>query len=617
MRDLRKFLTGLDGGPTVLLQHGEGEDRWLLFRDPVATFAPTALADVLPALAEVEAAAARGLWAAGFLSYEAAPAFDPALHAHEGGALPLVWWGLFSEPRELALGARGGAGTDTSGGAVLDWRSAVTRAAYRRALRRIRAHIAAGDTYQVNYTFPLETPFAGEPEELFAALTAAQKGRYGAYVDIGRFAVCSASPELFFELDGERIVARPMKGTAGRGRFSSEDDLKAAALEASSKDRAENLMIVDMVRNDLGKIAEPGSVETRELFGVETYPTVHQLTSTVSARTGESFTGILRALFPSASITGAPKVSTSRIIEELEAAPRGVYTGSIGFLAPGRRARLNVAIRTATVDRATATATYGTGGGIVWDSDAEAEYEECRAKARVLSPRPSDFALLETLLWRPRSGYFLLERHLDRLTASARYFGFALDQRAVRKRLDRQVRAFEPVRQDVRHRVRLTVQRDGRIEIEAVPFACDGPASWSVVLDDRPVEDSDVFLYHKTTRRSLYEEALRRHPGADEVVLWNARGELTESTRANLALEIDGRWLTPPVRSGLLAGTYRAELLARGRIQEQVLPTAALAEAEKVRLINSVRGWIGVQNTRIAVHEEPEDQIEWRLTRSL
>ncbi len=611
MSDLHGLLAGQPGGPKILLQDSEGrsEPRWLLFSDPVAVLTAERLDDVVPVLAEVEAQTGAGRWAAGFLSYEAAPALDPALAAFEPGALPLAWWGIFEEPREVELTTVG-----PSTPVAIDWRPSVTRDRYRRDLERIRAHIAAGDTYQVNYTFPLEARFEGEPERLFAALAAAQRARYCAWVDTGRFNLCSASPELFFALDGERIVSRPMKGTARRGRYPEEDTARASELVASEKQRAENLMIVDMMRNDLGRIAEPGSVDVEELFTVETYPTVHQLTSTVSARTHASVTELLRALFPSASITGAPKVSTSRIIRRLESGPRGVYTGAIGFFAPERRAQLNVAIRTAVVDRSVSTATYGTGGGIVWDSDAGAEYEECRAKALVLSSPAPDFALLETLLWRPKSGcsseggrtgYRHLDRHLDRLLASARYFAFPARRAAVAGELERRAAGFEPVR----HRVRLLAHRDGRIEVTAEPWSgADSPTPkggqrnvMSVVLDDRPVDDSDLLLFHKTTCRDLYVRALSRHPDADEVVLWNARGELTESTRANLVLKLDGEWLTPPVASGLLAGTYRAELLARGRIRERVLPVAAFGEAEAVFLINSLRGWIRARPTRSEV----------------
>ncbi len=584
MQQLQDFLTHQADGPKVLVQDNRAiAPRWLLFRDPKAILVAEQLSDVWPILTEVETQTRSGSWAAGFLGYEAGPALDPALAAFEPRELPLAWWGIFGEPQEVPLKV-----ASPQRAPSIDWRPTLSRQRYRRTVERIRDLIAQGDTYQVNYTFPLESRFDGDPEELFAAMCAAQHASYCAFLDCGRFALCSASPELFFAIDGNRIVSKPMKGTARRGRYPAEDLRRAARLAASEKERAENVMIVDMMRNDLGRIAMPGSVEVDELFTVETYPTVHQLTSTVSARTRAPYAEVVRALFPSASITGAPKVSTSHIIRRLETGPRGAYTGSIGYFAPNRRAQLNVAIRTATVDRDTATATYGTGGGIVWDSCSDAEYQECRAKALVLGRPLPEFALLETLLWRPKTHYFLLDRHLDRLLASARYFGFPLEADKIVDALERRAAGFEPVR----HRVRLVAHRDARLEITAESWRCSGPETWTVVLDDRPVDDTDPFLFHKTTSRGLYSQALERHPEADEVVLWNARGELTEATRANLVLKLGDDWLTPPVDCGLLAGTYRAELLQRGRIREQRLDVAALYEAEEVVLINSLRGWI-------------------------
>ncbi|MEM7355185.1 MAG: aminodeoxychorismate synthase component I, partial [Acidobacteriota bacterium] len=594
--------------PAVLLQHSDpsepgAEPRWLWFSQPRKILTAQRLADVMDVLAAAEAEVRAGRWVAGFLTYEAGPALDPALSAHDGGPLPLTWWGVFEAPREVQLEIEASTSVSPAHPSPAVWQPILTRGDYRSALRSIHRHIASGNTYQVNYTFPLETPWGEDPATLFTGLAAAQRCRYSAYLDTGRFVVCSASPELFFSLDGQRIVTRPMKGTARRGRFPAEDDERAEALRTSEKERAENLMIVDMMRNDLGKIAGPGTVEVDDLFTVETYPTVHQLTSTVAGRTKSGIVEILQALFPSASITGAPKVATAQLIRQLEPRPRGLYTGAIGFFAPQRLAQLNVAIRTATVDRERGVATYGTGGGIVWDSEADAEYEECRAKALVLGRSSPRFELLETFLWRPRSGYFLLERHLDRLLASARYFGIDLRRDVVLRHLDSVAGRLEPVR----HRIRLVIYRDATVEVTAKPWACSGRTEWRITPDDRPIDDEDPFLFHKTTHRRVYDEALQRHPEFDEVVLWNARGELTESTRANLVLSINGRWLTPPVHCGLLAGTYRAELLARGRVREEVLPLAALATAQDVFLVNSVRGWIrvdrqGIRPTRLTEH---------------
>jgi para-aminobenzoate synthetase/4-amino-4-deoxychorismate lyase len=577
--------------PRALIQETfpGGPSLWWRFRDPVRVIETRELGGVVPALAAVEEAVAAGLEAVGFLAYEAAAAFDSALETMApgplaGGSLPLAWWALFEAAEEAQAPAVEGAGPLPE----LDWRPLVGRERYEDSVRRIRDAIARGDTYQVNYTFPLEAAFDGDAFALFAALERAQRGGHAAFVDTGRFAVCSASPELFFSLEGERIVTRPMKGTARRGRYPDEDLRRRRTLAESAKERAENVMIVDMARNDLARIARPGSVVAEELFRVETYPTVHQLTSTVAARTTAPVVEILRALFPAASITGAPKISTSRIIRRLEAAPRGVYTGTVGRLSPGRRAHFNVAIRTATVDRASGRVRYGTGGGIVWDSEPEAEYEECRTKAFVLRAAPPAFDLLETLLWRPRSGYFLLARHLERMAASAGYFGWPWREAEARRRLAAAARGFG----GARTRVRLLLDSSGALSLEAEAFPCAGRTEWTIGLDERPTDSSDVFLFHKTTHRAAQDEARRRRPDGDEVVLWNERRELTETTRANLVVKVGGEYLTPPVDCGLLAGTYRAELLSRGRLREAVLPIDTLEEAEEVFLVNSVRGWI-------------------------
>ena len=336
--------------------------------------------------------------------------------------LPLLWLGLFHAP-EVWSDLPDTALAHTLG----PWEPAIDRATYRQAIAAIKEQIAAGYTYQINYTFPLGAAFKGEPWPLFVQLALAQRGRYAAYVDTGRHVVCSASPELFFQKADGVLTSRPMKGTAPRGRTVAEDEAQRAWLFASEKNRAENVMIVDMIRNDMGRVAEVGSVRVPVLFEVERYPTVLQMTSTVTSRTNVSVADVFKALFPCASITGAPKVSAMGIIADLEPAARGVYTGAIGYLAPGGRAQFNVAIRTVVVDRQTGRATYGVGSGVVWDSDADEEYDECLLKARVLAAERPDFELLETMLWRPETGVFLLDRHLERLADSAEYFGIAVD----------------------------------------------------------------------------------------------------------------------------------------------------------------------------------------------
>ncbi|HEX8352942.1 MAG TPA: aminodeoxychorismate synthase component I [Pyrinomonadaceae bacterium] len=555
------------------------------FARPVEIIAARSPEEVRPALGEVERAAARGLYAAGFVSYEAAPAFDRALKVRPGVKdLPLLWFGVFDGPSEIESGGGGEF-------RISDWSPSVGRPEYVRSVCAVREAIARGDTYQVNYTLRLRARFGGDDFAFYERLRAAQRARFAAYVNAGRFRVLSASPELFFRRRGRRVETRPMKGTAARGRWREEDARIAARLAASEKNRAENLMIVDLLRNDLGRVAETGTVCVEKLFEVERYPTVFQMTSTVAAvlREGATVEDVFAALFPCGSVTGAPKVSTSRIIASLEDAPRGVYCGAVGFVAPGGDAAFNVAIRTVVLDSETGEAVYGVGGGVTWDSTPGGEYAEALDKARVLTERDRDFELLETLRL-DGSGYGLLEEHLGRLEASAEYFDFRVSVAEVREAL----RVHAEAHAGGARRVRLLVAADGRARVESEPLAETPPAPRRVALALTPVDDADRFLYHKTTRRETYEARRAERPGGFDVLLWNGRGELTEFTNGNLVVELDGRRWTPPRECGLLAGTFRAGLLRRGEVAERVLTRDDLPRAARVWLVNGVRGWVEV-----------------------
>jgi para-aminobenzoate synthetase/4-amino-4-deoxychorismate lyase len=383
-----------------------------------------------------------------------------------------------------------------------------------------------------------------------------------------------------------------MKGTAARGMTAAQDLEQRRKLHESFKDRAENVMIADMVRNDMGRIATPGTVQVPALYDIEKYRTVWQMTSTVTASTGSSIVDIFRALFPSASVTGAPKVASMKLIAALEDSPRQVYTGAIGYIAPERRARFSVAIRTALIDTRTCAGIYGVGGGIVWDSDAEDEYQECLNKARVMATpvAESGFSLLETMLWTADEGFVLLDAHLERMQASAGYFDFAFARAAVEAQLA-QLGGTLP--STCNQRVRLLLGRDGAITTEVQPVLQDRdsrPTRLAVAVS--PVDPRDPFLYHKTTRREVYERALAAAGDCDDVLLWNTDGNITESSIGNVVLRLDGRLWTPPVSCGLLAGTLRGKLLQENVIQERTIGLAELDDAEAVYLINSVRGWI-------------------------
>ena len=570
--------------PHIVLQAPRGDTlEWLSFRCPVATLVGTEISEVQPILREVESATNGGLFAAGFLSYEAAPAFDSAMRVRVASDLPLVWFGLFEKPKIVEPPApRPGVRA-----APMTWHSSQTRHSYEAAINAIHRAISRGDTYQINYTHRLQSCLEGDAWSLFVSLVQGQRSRCCAFVDIGRWALCSASPELFFRLEADSIVSRPMKGTSPRGRTVEEDEQAAAWLKASPKNRAENVMIVDMVRHDLGRIATPGSVRVASLWQLEQYPSLFQLTSTVEAQTRAGLSEILAALFPCASITGAPKIRAMELIADLETLPRGVYTGAIGYVAPGRRARFNVAIRTVQVDRQSGLAQFGTGGGIVAESVAEEEWRETLTKSLVLNSPPPNFRLLETLRWNPNEGYYLLDRHLRRLCRSATYFDFNLDRDVLVDHLQKATEGFS--RRTLK--VRLLVDSAGEVEIEALPLVVD-ERPWTLALARQPVDRRNRFLYHKTTHREVYDPRKKAFPDHDDVVLWNEEGEVTESTLANLVLRLEGEMITPPVESGLLPGTLRAELLSAATIHEAIIELKDLPRAEEIFLINSVREWI-------------------------
>ncbi len=575
------------------------DGRWLALSRPAGTIEARTRGEVLPALAEIEERVERdGVYGAGFISYESAPAFDPALRTRAPDGFPLLRFGLYRRLEET--GPPKASGRDD----FPAWTPSVGEAAYRRAIAVIREQIARGETYQVNYTYRLTAPFPGDGRGIFARMAGGQGAAAGAFIDAGRYQVCSASPELFFRREGLRIVTRPMKGTERRGRTAGEDSRLAGRLRRSAKNRAENLMIVDLLRNDLGKIAAAGTVETGPLFEIETYPTLFQMTSTVSARTRASLPEILSALFPCGSVTGAPKPSTMGIIADLETTPRRVYTGAIGLVSPGRRALFLVAIRTLLIDRERETAEYGVGGGIVWDSRAGAEYAESRLKARIVTGGREGFSLLETIGWTPGEGYVLLERHLERLEGSARHFGFPFDSARVRRRLRAQAAGLT----GAPHKVRLLLGPDGSLLCSARPLPSrPNRKPLRVAFALSPVDSRDPFLRHKSTRREVYENARAGRAGFDEVILFNERGEVTEAAASNIVIRSGGELITPPLSSGLLPGTMRAELLESGEIRERVIRREELAGAEEIYLINSVRG------RRRAVLEEPASDPGNRL----
>jgi len=573
---------------------GTGDDPPLLFHAPDRVIVARTVEDVPAVMAAVDQGLRDGFHAAGYVSYEAAAAFDDALVTRPASALPLVCFGLFRSI-EAAPPL-----TEPTLPTSPRWTPSMTADEHARGVATVREAIAAGDTYQINYTFRLNAmQDPATVEALYAHLMRAERAPFAAHLDLGSdlggWQLLSLSPELFFQLRDGRLVTRPMKGTAPRGRWAEEDTALRDGLATSTKNRAENVMIVDLGRNDMSRVCTVGSVAATSLFDVERYPTVWQMVSTVEGqvRPGVGLQDIFAALFPAGSITGAPKSSSMRLIAALEREPRGAYCGAIGYASPDGNATFSVAIRTMTVDAGTGQATYGIGGGITWDSVAGDEHDEAMQKAACLDIRPP-FSLIETL--RLEKGVFVrLGRHLDRLRASADYFGFECDVERLRTVLG----AHAGTCTAEAHRVRLLLNRQGHVgvQIDRLLPTPAGPLMFTVATE--PVNSRDRFLCHKTTRREVYERQGERQSAPHvevaeaspwDVLLWNERGEVTEFTRGNLVLELDGVRCTPARESGLLAGVFRAELLDQHQVVERVLTREDLAQATRVWFINSVRG---------------------------
>ena len=473
-----------------------GWQQFVDLREMVVAFQPE---QVLPALERVEELARNtGCYAAGFICYEAAAGCDPALESHPSGPLPLLAFGLFAQ-----LSPCPSLPETNAEYTISPWYSQQSEQQYHRAFHTVKECIARGETYQVNYTIRLQADFDGDPWAFFRALLAAQEARYGGFLQLGVHFICSASPELFFTRRDKIISCQPMKGTAARGLTQQADIIQANELQASVKNRAENIMIVDMVRNDLGRIAELGSVQVTELFTLEKYRTLWQLTSKIMAKSNSGIADIFQALFPSASITGAPKVRTSAIIAQLEDSPRGIYTGTIGFITPTGDAQFNVAIRTAHINCRHKRCEYGVGGGITWSSDEAEEYQECWTKARALTTPQRRFELLETILWKPATQFFLLLEHLHRLADSAQYFDFPFHYRQAENLLLQRAAAFPAQRQ----RIRLLLSADGSMKLENYPICPSCLRYRRLALARNPVDQQEVMLYHKSTWRTPYLQA--------------------------------------------------------------------------------------------------------------
>jgi para-aminobenzoate synthetase/4-amino-4-deoxychorismate lyase len=580
--------------PFILFDDARARDAGpaRLYRNPVEIVETREPDEVKPCLGRLQAAGRSGLHAAGLLAYEAGHALDPKLTPLRArpatDAPPLLWFGLFEGYEEIAPDEVASLLPDPDGAWTSEPSPLIDRADYEAAAGRVKAHIEAGDIYQANLTFAAEARTAGPPPALYAAIRRRARAGHGALLFTGAHWLLSFSPELFFTLAGRSITARPMKGTAVRRADAGADAAAARALSEDPKQRAENLMIVDLLRNDLSRVSIPGTVEVPSLFAVETYPTVHQMTSTVVAQLEEGVDAVdaIEAIFPCGSVTGAPKLRAMEIIAQIEKAPRNAYTGSIGWLAPDGDASFNVAIRTLSLKAGESHAVMGLGSAIVADSRAGDEWRECLAKG-VFVKTANRFDLIETMRFDPREGVAELERHLARLKHSAAELDFPFDRHSARNDLQAATfRLREP------RKIRLLLSPAGTVAIEARRLPPMPSEPVQVAITPRPVPGSDFRLRHKTSNRSFYDRA-RAAAGTFEVLFKDEAGFLTEGSFTSLFVERGGRLLTPPLSRGLLPGILRDKLIAEGKAEEADLTAGDLAGGFLIG--NAVRGLIRAQ----------------------
>jgi para-aminobenzoate synthetase / 4-amino-4-deoxychorismate lyase len=569
-----------------------------LFSNAARFLVADRLEDIPNLFREIEAALDQSLWVAGYLSYECGYHFEQ----FPGSSLPkpLAWFGAFREvkifdhfrpPFDLDRAADLHEEAPSPGYETVAPRFCleISKESYVAAIATIKRHLAAGNAYQVNFTDKLAFNSPLSSAQLYSALSARQRVAYGAFLNIEGRPIISLSPELFLKKDGDRIVTRPMKGTMPRGLDRADDERMADLLRDDEKNRSEHVMIVDLLRNDLGRICRAGTVQVQDSFSIERYDTLHQMTSTVvgGLRPGISLYDVFRGLFPSGSITGAPKHRTMQIIQELERQPRGAYTGAIGYISPTRSSVFNVAIRTLLMRDGNVT--MGVGGGIVADSVPEDEYRECLLKASFVTRRNEPFQLIETLLW---DGEFsLLSLHLDRMESSAFYFEFPFDRSRITSALSNLCSscAFDA---RTRYRIRLTLAASGRVATEVSAFPKE-PAGIRIWLADERTSSSDPFRRHKTTRRELYDRLYTkaREHGFEDVIFTNENGEITEGAISNVFIERCGKVLTPPLSSGVLPGVLRRHILeTRAGSEEAVLNVDDLKSADGIYLCSSLRG---------------------------
>ena len=547
------------------------------FTQPIKELKTRDLAEVADLLAQVESYQEQGYYVVGYVSYEAAPAFEEKLAVHKAPLLGeyLLYFTVHDRVETSPIPL-----TYDEVDLPSNWQEVTSSEDYEKAIAQIHHHLRQGDTYQVNYTVQLKQDLSADPFAIYNRMVVEQEAGYNAYVEHDEMAVISMSPELFFEQNGRELTTRPMKGTTQRGATDQEDLGQADWLEQDPKNRSENMMIVDLLRNDMNRISKVGSEHVERLCQVEQYSTVWQMTSTIKSRlrVDVDLVTIFRSLFPCGSITGAPKIATMEIIKELEPQPRGVYCGTIGILLPNGRRIFNVAIRTIQLHKEKAI--YGVGGGITWDSTWESEYREVHQKAAVLYRKQARFQIITTGKISQKNLLFE-NQHLERLRKASRYFAYPFDPEILRQRIEAECQACD-INQDFR--LRISLSKSGEIEVNRQVLTSLSTSFCQSQLCLQEADLQQAFTYFKTTHRS------HLNLGKQEIIYHNKFGELLETSIGNLVLKIDEKLYTPPIRLGVLPGIYRQHLLETGQAEEKVLTLSDLVQAEAIYGCNAVRG---------------------------
>ena len=561
-----------------------------LFKDFSEVFIFNYKDDVDKFFEKAESCLGKNQWLCGFFSYEFGYCLEPALYyLKEKNNFPLAWLACCKEPVKIINCHPIPVCADRKSKKSFRIKNIKPNISYRQyatTIRKIKTYLGNGTNYQTNFTFKIKFSFSGDVLNFYAALRAAQPTSYMALINTGECFIISLSPELFFRQDGNKITTKPMKGTIGRGNTLSEDKINESKLTADKKIMAENLMIVDLLRNDLGRVSK--KVWVPEIFCAEKYRTLYQMTSTISAKL-KNDTGIreiFSSLFPSGSVTGAPKIKTMEIIKELEKEPRNIYTGAIGYISPAQKACFNVAIRTIVLSEDKGE--MGIGGGIVYDSSAKKEYTEAMLKAKFLTQGLDGFSLIETILWAEK-GYFLNDLHLNRLKKSCEYFSIKLNFDKLKKELN--ILAKKLKAKGGRFKIRILANLEGNFMIENSPLGELGfPVK--VKISRKKINPQDIFLYHKTTKRKFYEEEREKakNAGCFEAIFFNKYGELTEGSISNVFVPKNGMLYTPPVKCGLLNGVLRQHLLRTDKAKEKTLYLRDILAADAIYIGNSVRG---------------------------